>query len=250
MNPAIRNSLGVAACIALVCLSVCLVCIANAAISADDTATAATAAIVATNTTIADLDKQLAGKYGLINELTSAARESRKTIDVLQQTSLAERAKVAAFSDASIQAVNDLDAVARNGATAIQGLQGEVANLGRLATSLKGDSDAAGQTIAGATALLSTLDKGAGQALGSMNVAVGHVDALVASTSPAVQHLDHLSGELDDGGKSLAETLGFIRDDFKPAKKSFWTHLLDTATGGMFSVVLHWLPQRVEVVNK
>jgi hypothetical protein len=195
------------------------------------------------------IQAHIAGKRGLIAELTAAARESRKTIDVLQATSLAERRKVAEFSNASIQAVNDLDVVARNGATAVRNLQNAVAGLGGAATALQVDVESAKPTINGATALLSTLNRGSDAVLSRGAETIGNLNALVVGATPTEQHLNNAAAHVDDGTKALAETLGFIRDDFSPKTRSFWVRLLDKGTSGMFSVLWHWLPQRVQEVK-
>jgi len=188
------------------------------------------------------LQAQLMGKYGLLHELTAAARESRKTIDVLQKTSLTERMKVAAFSDASIRVVNDLDGVVRQSEATVHSLQGAVEQLGAVSTALKVDAEAAKPVLDGATVLLATLNTGSGKALDEATAAVGDVRERVRGIEP-------IERNVDAGTKSLAETLGFIRDNFAPKKRTFWMRLADTATSGMFSVFLHWLPQRVHEVH-
>lgn len=196
------------------------------------------------------LQSQLAGKYGMLAEATAAARESRKTIDVLQQTSLAERKKVEQLSDASIEAVRDLDAVARSGATAVQGLGQAVAGLGSTTAALQADAEAAHRTIEGATALVSTLNDGARSALDKTTETISHADALVVAASPIEDYVRSTSRHLDAGSKSIEETLAFLRDDFAPKKASFWMKLANAATGGAVAVLLHlWPVQRVHEVR-
>jgi hypothetical protein len=235
---------------------VCLVLLAGGAVLVEAVFAlrAFTVAVNTVNTTVTGMDlmrvvvqAQLAGKRGLIAELTAAARESRKTIDVLQATSLAERRKLAEFSDASIQALNDLDVVARNGAMAVRNLQDAMAGLGGAATALQVDVESAKPTIDGATVLLSTLNRGSDAVLTRSTETIGSLNALVVGATPIEQHLNSVAAHVDEGTKALAETLGFIRDDFRPTTKSFWVRLLDKATSGMFSLMLHWIPQAVHV---
>lgn len=194
---------------------------------------------------VVGVDSLLTGRYGVLNQAAAVLRESRKTVDVVQATSLAERAKVTQFSDVSIQAVRDLDLVARNGATAVESLQGAAAGLGGAVAALRDDGERGGRVIDAAGQLIRTLDSGSGQALDSLNTAVQDAGGLLTDARPTVDHVNSMTGHLDDGSNSLAQTLGFIRDDFSPKKKSFWVRLADSVTAGMFSIALHWLPQRV-----
>src|SRR5689334_15737636 len=130
------------------------------------------------------LQAQLLGKYGLLHELTAAARESRKTIDVLQKTSLNERIKVAAFSDASIRVVNDLDGVVRQSEMTVHSLQEAVERLGTVSTALKVDAEAAKPVLDGATVLLATLNAGSEKALDQTTAAVGDVRERVRAIEP------------------------------------------------------------------
>lgn len=143
---------------------------------------------------------------------------------------------------AATAAVNNLGSAASNGADAARSLRGAVDQLGVVSAALKVDAEAAKPTIDGATTLLSTLNTGSGQALDRMSATISDTDELVKAARPIEAHVEA-------GTKSVAETLGFIRDDFSPKKKSFWVRLADTATSGMFSVFLHWLPQRVREVH-
>lgn len=146
-------------------------------------------------------------------------------------------------------AVNHLGSAASNGANAAQGLKGAVDDLGRLATALRVDAEAAKPAIDGATVLLATLNTGSGQALDKASVALGDVDERVKALEPIERSFESTSKHVDGASAYTEETLGYIRDNFKPSKKSFWVRLLDSATAGMFSVVLHWVPQRVHEVN-
>jgi hypothetical protein len=195
------------------------------------------------------LQAQLAGKYGLLSEMTAAARESRKTIDVLQKTSLAERAKVAAFSDASIQAVNDLDAVARNAATTVQSLQEATGRLGAVSVALEDDAKAAKPAIDNAAILLATLSAKSGDTFDRFGAMIGDVDARVKAFEGTERYVEETAKHLDGGASALEQALGFIRDDFAPRKLSFWARLADIVTHGALTAAWHWLPQRVSTVN-
>lgn len=250
MNSTIRNSLGILGCVALVCLSILLVNLSSMAISLDAVASGASSVLASSNKSIADVSKQLTGKNGLLEEYRQVALQTRKEVDAVQQTTLAERSTVAKTGDAVLQVVTDLDGVVLQSRSAVQSLQETVSGLAGTVASLKADTDAAKPAIDGATALLATLDSGSGKALGSVTGAVGHVDDLIVASRPTVDHLDSMTGHLGDGSKLLTETLGFIRDDFKPQKKGFWVNLLDKATGGLISVALTYLfPERVVIAK-
>lgn len=195
------------------------------------------------------MQSQLTGKYGLIAEATAAARESRKTIDVLQKTSLVERAKVAAFSDASILAVNDLDTVARNAATTVRSLQDAVAGLGGLSAAMEDDARAVRPGIDAAALLLSNLDARSGKVLDRVTATVGDVGERVRAVEQTQRNIESATGHVDGASAALERGLVYVADAFKPAKKSFWVHVLDQVTGGVFSLWLKWIPQRVREVH-
>lgn len=238
---------------------VCLLLIAGAAVLVQSalfvgdcrgSAQASTKAVQGIDLLRITVQAQLTGKYGLLSEATAAARESRKTIDVIQRTSLNERSKVAAFSAASIAAVQDLSKVARSGSAAVEELRTTVAGIGSLAPALRRDSEAVGGTIEAATELLRTLDAGAKNTLDRSTETLSNVNALVVAAAPIEEHALSTSRHIDDGAKALSETLAFLREDFAPHKKSFWMKLGDIATNGLFSMLFHlWPAQRVRTVH-
>jgi hypothetical protein len=145
--------------------------------------------------------------------------------------------------EANTKTEHGLDAVEREAAGAVQSLHGALAETGQAIAALKQDGVAAQQTVDGATALLSTLSDGAGGELRRLAEATGNLNALVLSAQPTVKHVN-------DGTSYLAETLGFIRDDFRPKKRSFWVNLLDKATNGAVSALVSiFLPEHVQVVK-
>jgi hypothetical protein len=251
MDSSIRNAMGILGCAALVCLCVLLIDFARMAISAENAASAMGATATAANKAIADVSKQVTGKNGLIEEYRQVALQTRKEVDAVQQTTLAERTTIEKTGEAVLQTVNDLDAVARNGATVIQALGETITELGGSVSSLKADTDAAKPAIEALSTLISTVSDGAGKTFDGADKTLVDVDALVIAARPTVNHVDSMSGHLDDGSKSLAETLGFIRDDFSPKKRGFWLNLLDKATNGAVSAIVSiFLPGHVKVVNK
>jgi hypothetical protein len=195
------------------------------------------------------IQAQVAGKNGLLSEATAMAREGRKTIDVVQKTSLAERAKVAAFSDASIRAVNDLDAVERDAVATVRALQEAVAELGGTATALTADAEAAKPTIVAATALLASVDKGSSLALDRTSQAIWNLDGKIQAITPIESDFQDAVKHIDGSAAELEQSLGYVRDSLKPTKRSFWESALDHVTGGLFGVWLHWVPQRVSEVK-
>lgn len=243
----------------LIC--VCLIALVGALIqgslfirSATDSADSLTKVAGGVDLMRVTLQSQLAGKYGLLAEATAAVRESRKTIDVLQKTSLAERAKVAAFSDASIQAVQDLDGVAVQARAAVGSLQGAVDGLGRTSAALTADAEAGKPVIDGAGQLLATLNSGSGQALDRVNGTIGHLDGLVMDAKPIEDHIDeasktaaHATVETD---KILTGAEEWLYNLEHPKKRGFWSEWAIALLGPTARIVLdHLWPIRVEVVH-
>ena len=190
MNATLKNSLGILGCLALVCFALLLIQLARAAIELESAAADASTVLQSSNRAIADTEKQLTGKYGLISEWTATARESRKTIDVLQATSLQERAKAAAFSDASTQVVTDLDGVVLQAKATVQSLQETVTGMGGAVASLKADTDAVqiGNYLGRGSTALATTTKSSGAARAGPHLAyVGVVlcpDLLPCGSTP------------------------------------------------------------------
>lgn len=145
---------------------------------------------------------------------------------------------------AAVSTVNDLDTVARNGAAAVQGLQGAVAELGGSAAALKADVVALKPAIDGAT-----------QALDQVNTTVGHVDELVLGAKPIEQHLEELSGRTAHGAyevdKITIDAAEYIHNLTHPKKQGFWREWATALLGPTARVILdHVWPIRVTVTNK
>ena len=143
---------------------------------------------------------------------------------------------------AAATTVEHLDAVAANSTVAVQGLQSAIGDLRGVTASLKDDSVSAGHAIDGAATLLATLNTGTGKTLDGIN-------ALVTGAEPIEQDMARTEKHIDGAAAETEEALGYIRDGFRPTKKSFWMKLADAATGGAVSFLMHLWPQRVEVVH-
>lgn len=200
------------------------------------------------------LQSQLLGKTGVVEELRQVLLQSRKTIDVLQKTSLAERAKVAAFSDASIQVVHNLDATVRSGTVAVQGMQEAIARLGGVAVALQSDAEAARPVLEGATALVATLNSGSGQALGRLQGALGDVDVLVKNAGPIEKNFEDTSASIAHGGSGadriLTDAAEYVHALVHPRKRGFWSEWAVALLGpGARVIIDHLWPIRVKVIK-
>ena len=149
-------------------------------------------------------------------------------------------------------------------------LNGTIKSLDNTVQSLSQDSnevlasvlktvDAATNTLQSSNTAIQNLDKEARPVLeaavrstDAVTDTVHHVDGLVDGVKPIEDNLTETSKYVastskhaDASAEEVQDILGYIRDDFKPTKKSFWVRLADLATNGFFSLTLHLVPQNV-----
>lgn len=158
------------------------------------------------------------GKYGLIGEATAAARESRKTIDVVQQTSIEERKRVVEFTDASTQAVRDLDGTIKQAGSAVAGMR---ADLDKLTGSADEALKPLAVDLARIGALTETLDgqvKSGGLAVNNvaleLQAAIDDFDKLIADPN-----IGKIIANSADTSKHLAGAAETLDDVMLPFRK-------------------------------
>ena len=198
-----------------------------------------TSSIAETTALVNDPDKGvLAELTGATVEARKAVREARKTIDVVQATSLNERTKVTAFSDASIAAVDQLTATVKHSGAVLDAATDTVRGLDRTNAALQDDATAVGK-------LLGTLDASSQGLLDRSTETVGSLNATILALAPTVKNTNETTGHIDGIARDAE---AYVDNLVHPKRKSFWREWASALLGPAARVVIdHLWPLTVEV---
>lgn len=98
-------------------------------------------------------------------------------------------------------------------------------------------------------ASLLSLTQDGHEAIGAATASMNAAGKLLADPSipAATKSLAGAGAHLDGTSANIEQATGYLRDMFKPTKQSFWKTLV---LGNLPAAILHFLPQRVSVVNE
>lgn len=212
--------------------------------NANEATAAVTSMTRQANGTLSVVNETLSGKHGLKQLLYNAnltTAQIARTSTTLEIASKDEHQAVLAANQQLLAAMMKLNSLVSDTDHQVNGPEGTIAALtadltktGHAIDELTGPE---GMLAQGTAAITS-----AGKLLGDPH--------LVEIT----QHADAMSEHLNGAAAETEETLGYIRDSFKPHKISFWQTILSKGIGaipeGLIDYFLHRTPQEVTVVGK
>ena len=193
--------------------------------------------------TIKGLNESLNGKHGLkqlLYNVNLATAQIARTSTTVEIASKEEHATVLAANEELLGSMKELHLFIADAASQVSGSDGVIPlvkdNLLKTKLAMEELTDSKGILVTSASTIAE-----AGKVFSDPHIA------------ETFAHIDEMTDHLNGAAAETQETLGYIRDDFKPKKLGFWEMIARKGLGaipqGLIEFLLHKYPQRVKVVQ-